>query len=267
MHTRLISILLFGALCSTVGASPAATTGVPAATASDEIIVRGRGYTELRLQIRRAEQSVYDRFNAINSDDRFDITCDSRKRPGSRMHEYVCRSNSWREQDANIGADTVRALRGEVGANPAQFIAEQLRMQRALREEMTRLAESDDQLRGAVVALGEAYQLHTNLTGARSAWSYYREMPRRDDGLPFDAERALEVQIGSTPWSQLLVGHTFTFGDVTGKIRGLDVDCERHRERLPYEAGADWSIPESWGACLLRVDAKRDTTFRLYEFQ
>jgi hypothetical protein len=265
MHAPLISILLVGTLCWSAGAAHAAA--VASAAAPDEIIVRGRGYAELRLQIRRAEQSVYDRFNAINSDDRFDVTCDSRERLGSRMHEYVCQSNSWREQDANIGAATARALRGEFGADPAQFVGEQLRMQRALRDEMNRLAESDPELRRAVMALGEAYQMHANLTGARSAWSYYREMPRRDDGLPFDAERALEVQIGATPWSQALLARTFTFGDVTGKIRGIEVDCERHRERLPYEAGTDWTIPDAWGACLLRVDAKRDTTFRLYEFQ
>lgn len=268
MRTRFLVMLLLAAVGAAGSQLDAATAaeGDASVTPPEEIIVRGRGWGELRLQIRRAEQAVYDRFNAINSDDRFDITCDWRTRFASRMREYVCLSNSWREQDANIAAATARALRGEFGAIPAQYVAEQQYMQGALRDEMRRLAVSDPELNAAVMALGEAYQMRASLTGARPAWSFAREMPRRDDGLPFGAERAYEVQMGAGPWSQALVGRTFTFGDVTGEIRRLVVDCERHSERLLYHAGTDWTIPESWGACMLRVSAKRDTTFRLYEF-
>jgi len=29
----------------------------------------------------------------------------------------------------------------------------------------------------------------------------------------------------------------------------------------------DWTLPASWGSCVLFVDAKRDTSFTLYEFK
>jgi hypothetical protein len=50
------------------------------------------------------------------------------------------RSNSWREQDANFAQAFLLQLRGEAGANPTQYRAEQLRMQRLLSKEMRRLA-------------------------------------------------------------------------------------------------------------------------------
>ena len=63
-------------------AAPAAETGAPA---DEEIIVRGRGYGDLRRQIQLAEELVYARFNDINSDDKFDIHCFERPMLGSRI--------------------------------------------------------------------------------------------------------------------------------------------------------------------------------------
>jgi hypothetical protein len=269
MRIGFLSILLLAAASAAVSSPHAAQAadGAPGAAPVDEIIVRGRGWGGLRLQIQRAEEAVYERFNEINSDDLFDITCDWRNRPGSRVRQYACLSNSWREQEANYAAATARVIGGELGANPAQALAEQRRMQGKLRDEMRRLAVADEGLRAALLVLGEAYQTYNDLRGARPAWSFYREMPRREDGLPFDAQRAFEVQAGAEPWSQLLMWRTFTLGDVTGDIQRLELTCERHSERIRYEAGTDWTVPESWGACMVSVDAKRDTTFRFYEFQ
>jgi hypothetical protein len=38
----------------------------------DEIIVLGKSWAEIRAQIQRAQEAVYDRFNEINSNDEFD---------------------------------------------------------------------------------------------------------------------------------------------------------------------------------------------------
>jgi len=54
---------------------------------------------------------------------------------------------------------------------------------------------------------------------------------------------------------------------VQGRVRELHVDCGKTTKTLDYKADAEWTIPESWGACTLQVDAKRGTTFAFYEFE
>jgi len=46
---------------------PNARATVPEPPAPPDIVVRGRGYGELRLRIRLAEEAVFERFNEINS--------------------------------------------------------------------------------------------------------------------------------------------------------------------------------------------------------
>ena len=40
--------------------------------------LRTAGFADLRMRVKVAEDSVYSRFNDLNSDDRFDITCEPR---------------------------------------------------------------------------------------------------------------------------------------------------------------------------------------------
>jgi len=54
---------------------------------------------------------------------------------------------------------------------------------------------------------------------------------------------------------------------LNGRIRDLRVACDKAKRTLDYKADAEWTIPDSWGACTLQVDAKRGTTFSLYEFE
>jgi len=263
------------ALCGTVclcnaamgetdgGAASGATT--PAAAVGDEIIVRGR-IGQLRLEMRLAEEAVYTRFNDINSDDRFDIHCYWEAGGGSRIHRRFCLSNSWREQNANFAQATVRAMQGEYGINAQQYLGQQLLMQRRLHDEMLRLAAEDDPLAEAVWRLARAQLALAGETGLPTSWTVSQPVSAGADGLPFDAERMFEVKIGRAPWSHRLLNPTFTIGRVTGHIRKLSVDCDQGSERIDYEAGLDWTLPNGWSGCTLQVGAKPDTTFALYEF-
>ena len=49
--------------------------------------------------------------------------------------------------------------------------------------------------------------------------------------------------------------------------RALHGTRSERKARLQYEIGVEWNIPATWGACSLIVDAARDTTFALYEFE
>ena len=85
--------------------------------------------------------------------------------------------------------------------------------------------------------------------------------------MPFGAKLMFDVQIGRDRWSHRLTHHTFEVAHVTGKIRHLEVECDEGRERHIYEGELAWTLPSGWRECRLYVDAKRDATFTLYEFE
>lgn len=59
---------------------------------------------------------------------------------------------------------------------------------------------------------------------------------------------------------------TFTLASVTGRIRKMEVECERGGGRLEFRDASEWTLPAKWGACTLTVTAKRETTFAFVEF-
>ncbi len=232
----------------------------------EDIVVRGRRLGELRFELRLAEEAVYARFNDVNSDDRFDIHCRSEKRYASRITERRCLSNSWREQDANIGEGMARMMQGTPGISLQSFRAEQLRMQGLLREELLRLALQDDGLKRVVMELGEKQLQVAEASGRELGLTRERELRAVDGPLPFDAQRAFEVKIDGDPWSVALTQRTFTIALVSGEIREIDVICDGGSEELEFAADVEWTLPDDWSACILSIDAQRDTTFALYEF-
>ena len=236
-------------------------------TVDDEIIVRGRSYGELRLQIRLRQDAVFARFNDINSDDAFDIHCTMEPRLESHILERSCLSNSWREQSAKYAQAWLRGARGQADGDTAEYRGEQRRMQALLKEEMRRLAYEDAKLGAAVLQLGQAMQALQLRTGDRPSWTMYRETT--DDGgeLAFNAERVFEVEMGLAPWTHYLTHPTFTIDEVSGSVRRIDVDCEQGSQNVDYEPEVEWTLPQGWTRCVLLVRAKRGSTFTFYEFQ
>jgi hypothetical protein len=276
---RLRKAVVIAAACGAVCCAPVlgqeareqeARDAVPEPPAPPDVIVRGRALGELRLRIRLAEEAVYARFNEINSTDDFDIHCRLDAVTGTRIQSRSCRSNSWREQDANIGQALLRRMRGEGGPPVEQFRGEQLLIQRRLGEEARRLAFEDEELGEAVLQLGHARLALAERTGGRDDLTRWRQVSAGSDGLPYEAERIFEVRVGSAPWSHLLTRPTFTISHVTGDIRSLTVNCKENEkiavERLKFSSDVEWTLPADWSSCILRVRAKRDTSFALFEF-
>lgn len=297
MCTRIVArALAFGVQGATVvlGAAAAAQAAAPATepTVDEEVLVIGKRLEELRNQIRLAENDLYARFNEINSDDLFDVHCYERDRGGSRIEQRRCLSNGWREMDIAFADATVRDLQsasvggatsgaGPLGSAtpsiqgggagyshiPQQYRAKQLRGEQLMSAEMRRLAHEDPELRAAMERLGQAYQAEELLTGLPPEWTLYREVTAGRGGLPFGAQHLVEVRIGGTEWSRTLTGRTFTIAGVDGRIRGMRIACDNTEKKLEYQADVDWTLPAGWGACSLHVNAKRGTTFALYEFE
>jgi len=259
------------AICNIANGQEIDTSGAeeaaPAASAPDEVVVIGQSLSDLKLRVEAAEVAVFDRFNDINSDDDFDIHCRYRTRYFSHTRERVCESNSWREQDENYAESLLQTVRGEYAPPPGRFRGEQLRMNVLLREELTRLAAEDPGLQEALQNLAAARSALAQELGTTDGETASIEITSDDQGLPFAAQRVFVVRIGRTPWSHALIERTFTLGQVTGTVRGLELECGAERLRAPYEAAKEWTLPEGIGECTLVVNAKRDTRFVFYEFR
>ena len=247
----------------------AAPVGGPPAV-GDEIIVEGRGLGALRSEIIRAEELVFARFNDINSDDEFDIDCRMEIPLGSRIPRRVCRANYWRDVEVDIADEALRWMQGSAYSGPGQTARGlQPYKGKLLHDEIRQLAAQDEQFRAALTELGTAQLELAGETGAppSAADSASRQVPAGEDGLPYGAESVIEVRVGRRPWTQALTRRTFTLAHAYGEIRSVEVECTERKARLQYEIGVEWNIPETWGSCSLIVDASRDTTFALYEFE
>lgn len=244
-----------------------AASSVPQVDAADEIVVTGRSLGDLRREIEAAELAVFDRFNEINGDDRFDIHCFEQVRYFSHIRERVCRSNGWREQEAGYTQAWLQGLRGESAPDPQMFRGEQARLDRLLDAEMRRLVADDPELMAAVARLNRAHAALGRSLAARSPETFSFEVPPTGGSLPYDAARAFIVRIGREPWRHALEQRTFTLAQVEGEVRGLELECGAERKRLEYRPDVEWSVPHGARDCTLAVAAKRDTKFVLYEFE
>lgn len=246
-----------------------AETSAPVASFDEEVIVRGQTLETLRELIREAEEAYFDRFNEINSSDEFDIVCYYRVEIGSKIPRRRCLPNYWRENEEIVGEETARAMQGSGFALSSQiFVAEQFYKERLLADEMQRLTAEDEELLAAVTRLANLRQTLEDAKDMQrgSKSTREREVPDNDGKLAFDAESVFEVRIGRKPWTHDLTQRTFAIARVYGEIRDVGVECAEREEKLEHEPGIEWTLPESWGPCTLVVDAKRDTTFALYEF-
>jgi hypothetical protein len=222
--TAALAVSAFGQEGAAVGEPQTAAAGPPESI--DTITVRGQRIGkllgELRHRVEIAEEAVFARFNDINSTDDFDIHCGAESREGTRTRERNCQSNSWKEQQGEIGTLVARAFQGQANVGLAQLYAqEQLRMQRLLEEEMRQLAAEDEQLDEAIAKLEKAQFAVVLVHGKRTLMRKVDAVGDETHG----AERVFEVIMG-----------------------------------------VDWTVPNTWSSCVLRVAAKKGATFRLYEF-
>lgn len=84
--------------------------------------------------------------------------------------------------------------------------------------------------------------------------------------LASDGGIVVKGRVVKDAWQHTPTRRTFTFADIDGTVRTIELECDRRKAVLQYAADAEWSIPESWGACEIFVNARRNTTFSLVEF-
>ena len=179
----------------------------------------------------------------------------------------MCQANFWRSAQAAAGAETVRAMRGETAVPAEIYYAEAFIKDEVLVDEMRRLAAEDEELRRAMVRLANVSAALKRGTIPAPSADATLERDRTADGgaLPHGASRIVDVRIGRDPWRHALTSRTFTIAQPDGAISAIDVECAGGAEQLAWEAGAEWSLPEDWGACTLIIQAPRGTILALYE--
>jgi hypothetical protein len=158
-------VVLFG-LGAPALAQEAASPPQPAADA-DEVVVEGRKPENLYAEIERLEGSVYDRFNALNSNDEFDIHCFKQAPTGSNIPLRRCAPNFVVEAEAQAAQNTMVGARGRADAlnHGDTTLLEQ--KSKALTEEIQRLAREDAQLMRDLVRLDELKRQQANDKPAR----------------------------------------------------------------------------------------------------
>jgi len=152
-------VVLFG-----VGAPALAQQAAPN---DDEIVVEGRQPQNVYAEIERLETSVYDRFNALNSNDEFDIHCFKQAPTGSNIPLRRCAPNFVIEAEAQAAQNTMVGARGRADARNHGDTTVLEQKSKALTEEIQRLAREDAQLMRDLVRLDELKRQQANDKPAR----------------------------------------------------------------------------------------------------
>lgn len=70
---------------------------------------------------------------------------------------------------------------------------------------------------------------------------------------------------GREVWTHRLLRNNFTFKNIAGELRKMDVRCRNKRHVYSIAEGSQWSIPASWQACSIMVYGDQGTKFTLVE--
>jgi hypothetical protein len=130
------------------GVASNAPPAAPPAAAVDEVIVPGRKGEPLRVEIERLENSVYDRFNALNSSDEFDIHCFEQAPTGSNIPVRKCWPNFALDAEKRAAGKSLRRMQGVGGGggNAESERTSNAEKSKQLIAEIQRVAREDEQL-------------------------------------------------------------------------------------------------------------------------
>lgn len=123
----------------------------PDAEIIDEVTVLGvRELAHLRAEVIRAEDVVYDLYNDLNEDDKYDIVCKKETRIGSQIPRRICQARLFRDAVADATEDI------EGGEDLTGAMVNSAKHNAILREKMAALASEHPEL---LVALKKRLEL------------------------------------------------------------------------------------------------------------
>src|SRR5512145_850347 len=105
----------------------------------DEVVVPGRRPQNLRAEIERLEQVVYERWNALNSNDDFDILCLDSEPTGSNIPQTRCAPNFVIQAESRAAEDAIDDARADLTSFNTDYLLGMEEKSRQLNEEMQRV--------------------------------------------------------------------------------------------------------------------------------
>ena len=128
----------------------------------EEIRVYGeKSLLRMRHEADIAEEVFFDQFNALNSDDDFDIHCYREAKTGSRIRRRVCKANYFIRLEAEATKNTLLSLQASGSSVFLDPTAEIRKMDKLMLEKMEKLASENPGLLKALeefVGLKKAYE-------------------------------------------------------------------------------------------------------------
>src|SRR6185503_441364 len=143
---KALCILALAACAAPALAQEATPPAVPATQRPDEVIVSGMRPEQIRAEIERVENAVYERFNALNSNDDFDIHCFEQAPTGSNIPERKCWPNFAARSDQRAAGASLNRMHGMGGGNSRQERMGLEQKGKELTAEIQRVAREDEQL-------------------------------------------------------------------------------------------------------------------------
>lgn len=107
----LFSVATLGSEAAAVQSQPAASEEAASRETLEEVIVRGRRLSELKIEMEQARIRAYDIFNDINSHDDFDVYCRDESRSGTRVPQQVCRARFEGRISSDAGQEYLASVR------------------------------------------------------------------------------------------------------------------------------------------------------------
>jgi hypothetical protein len=148
-------VLLFALAPLSMCRIAAAQEGEPEPTETiEEVVVYGnKSLVQLRRELYKAEDAVFDLFNSLNSDDEFDIHCYKEAPTGSHIKKRVCKTNYFRDL---IGEATRQAFLTGMYHHPVAKIKQKDEL---MRKEMEALLVERPKLLKALNEYSDAKQV------------------------------------------------------------------------------------------------------------
>jgi hypothetical protein len=132
--------------------SQSESVSVPGLAIEEIVVYREQTLNTLRLEVYRVEEAFYDAFNAVNSNDEFDISCERRSPTGTHMSFRICEARFVKDLNEEFAESFLRG-------NPLPPINPVLMAKgRQLVDEMKNVAREDPAVMEAWLDLAEVTQ-------------------------------------------------------------------------------------------------------------
>ncbi len=164
LHVLLVAVV--GLPSGTAAATENAVTtvdNVAEIETLDEVVVSGRLRTlaEVRQALIRAENDFYGRFNDLNKDDAFDISCRDHAPTGSRMLRRYCMPQRVEDEARMSGLQILGVVSGSVRVQTPDEIRRAINGE--IQRRMRQMVDSDPELLLALLQHARLTEMYQNM--------------------------------------------------------------------------------------------------------